>query len=291
MTFVRRKIELEFKLGKGAFGEDGEPSRVIVRDHRVQCVVHNVFGPGMGDARLRVFGLRPSVLNELASLNQDTAAQRQNRVIVRAGDEGAALATVFEGQISLSQLDMNSAPNVSLNIIAFGGLLEAVKTTDATSYPGSADAATILFNLAQRAGLFFDNSSGASRILWTPYFEGSYRKQIADCARAAGFGWVIDGGTLAIWPAGGFRRGPPVLISPQTGLVGYPGYSTSSTGAGISVRTIFNPQIRLAQQVQVESALKVANGLWTALDIQHELDAEMPGGQWFTSFNATPYGI
>ena len=290
MTFVRRKIELEFKLGKGAFGEDGEPSRVVVRDHRVQCVVQDVIGPGMGQLRMRVFGLRPSVLNELASLNQATEAVRANRVIVRAGDEGAALATVFEGQISLSQLDMNAAPNVSLNVMAFSGLLEAVKTAEATSYPGSADAATILLNLAQRAGLFFENSSGASQILSTPYFEGSYRKQIADCARAAGFGWIIKDSTLAIWPAGGSRRGTPVLISPQSGLVGYPGYSTSNTGAGVSVRTVFNPQIQMAQQVQIESALKVANGLWTVWNIAHEIDAEMPGGQWFTSFDASPYG-
>ena len=290
MTFVRRKIELDFKLGKGAFGEAGEPTTVTVRDHRVQCEVSKVIGPGMGEASVRVFGLRPSVLNELASLNQDVEGLRANRLVIRAGDEGAALSTLFEGQISLSRVDMNSAPNVALIVMAHAGLLEAVKTTEATSYPGSADAATILFNLAQRAGLFFDNSSGATQMLSTPYFEGSYRDQIASCARAAGFGWIIDDKTLAIWPAGGARGGTPVVISPQTGMVGYPGYSTTVNGRNLEVQTSFNPQLAIAQRVKVESALLVANGTWFVWNLRHELSCEMPGGPWFTRFEGSPYG-
>ena len=289
MSFVRRKLELTFQLGKGAFGTDGFDT-VTVADHRVRCRIHEVIGPGMGVASVSIYGLSPTLLNELASLNQATEAVRANRLIIKAGDEGSTLATVFEGQISLSQLDMNSAPDVALNVQAFAGLLQRVSNPEASSYPGGTDAAIILYNLAQKAGLFFENESGASRILATPAYEGSYLEQIDKCVKDAGFERYLGKNYLAIWEKGKSRGGAITLVSAETGMVGYPGYSTSNNGGGIAVRSTFNPQLSVGQRTRVESTLKAANGVWFVFNIAHELDAEVPGGQWFTSFDGYSNG-
>lgn len=292
MTFIRRKIDLTFQLGTGSFGLMGY-NVVTLSGLRVQCSILKTNGPSLGEAHLRVYGLTPSLLNELSALNQADMAARQNRIIVKAGDEKMGMATVFEGQVAVSQVDMGSAPEVALNVQAFAGQLFALKTDDPVSYPGSADAAVILANLAQKMGMTFENN-GVSVQLATPYYAGSLMEQARRCAEDAGVELFIDDSepgknTLAIWPRGGKRGGLIPLISPETGLVGYPGYSSGTMG-GITVKSVFNPNLRIGGLARVQSDLHVANGQWQIFDLSHDLDSEMPGGMWFTHFNGSPYG-
>lgn len=287
MAFVQRQIDVTFQLGRGVFGEDGVSDTVTLQGHRVQVDVTGVYGPGMGVANARIYGVKPTLWQQLASLNQATEAIRRNRLVIAAGDVGAALATVFDGQITLSQFDANAQPDTALNVTAHAGLLEAVKVAKPKSYPGAAGADVVLYNLAQEMGLAFENG-GVTAVFSKLYLPpASPREQVERVAQAARAEFVIDGQTLAVWPKGGSRGGLIPVISPDTGMVGYPNYSTSNNGGWLSVTTLFNPNIRLGGVVEVQSSLKVANGKWVTHDIRHELDAEMPGGHWFTRFEAT----
>ena len=292
MSFVRRKIELTFQLGKGAFGLDGSDT-VVIGGVRVQCIVTSAVGPSLGNANLRIHGLNPSLLNQLSALNSTDIADRANRIIIKAGDDKVGMSTVFEGQVNLSQIDMSSTPDVALNVLAFAGQLEALRTSDPVSYPGSADAAVILANLAHKMGMTFENN-GVSVQLATPYYPGSLLDQARQCADEAGIKMFIDHGepgknTMAIWPRDGKRGEFIPLISPSTGLVGYPGYASGKMG-GITVKCLFNPQLRLGGLARVESDLQVANGQWQMNEISHDLDSETPGGLWFTHFVGSAYG-
>lgn len=280
MTFVRRKIDVDFVLGKGAFGEGGQDT-VTLTGHRVSVDITNVYGPGMGQASVRLWGLRKDLIAQLASLNQATEALRQNRLVVRAGDDVNGMATVFDGTVTLSQFDANAQPEVALNVVAHAGLIEAVRPTAGLSFRGSADAAVVLANIAQVAGLAFENS-GVSAILQTPALAGSARAMIESVCRAVQADFVIEGKTLAVWPRGGTRNGLIPLISPKTGLVGYPTYGSSANGRQISLMTLFNPNLRTGGLVKVESDLIVAQGEWQTFRISHELDAEIPNGHWYT---------
>ena len=83
----------------------------------------------------------------------------------------------------------------------------------------------------------------------------------------------------------------------DTGMVGYPSYS-SGTFQGLAVTTIFNPLLRIAGLVEIQSGLSLASGadmnwssgIWNVFDICHVLESETPGGKWFTQFNAFPQG-
>ncbi len=286
MNFIQRKIIVEFQLGSGDFGE-ATGDTVRVSGLRVQANIQNTSGAALGDAQVRIFGLAPGLLNKLSGLNRASQALRQNTIIIYAGDDVAGMATVFIGQITLAQIDLANVPDSTLTISAQSGQFGALQTATPTSYPGSVDAAIVMKYLANQMKIGYDGPNGVSVILSTPYFPGSYLDQVRACAQKAHIGWNISNGKLWIWPSDGNLPGPIPLISPNTGMVGYPSYS-SGQFEGLAVTTIFNPLLRIAGLVQIESGLSVANGTWAVFDIFHALESETPGGKWFTQFNASP---
>lgn len=290
MTFIRRKIELTFILGQGVFGESGTDT-IVVTGQRVYFTVVEAMGPRIGTANLRVYGLTQSLLRQLTDLNRYAFAQRKNRIIVKAGDDKSGMSVVFDGQVHLAQIDMSTAPDIAMNVEAKGGLLERLKIQEPISYPGSADAAVILSDLAYKMGMDFENG-GVSVQLATPYYAGSLMEQAEACARDANVDMVITHGEegrnlMVITPKGVPRGGMIPLISPSTGLVGYPSYSSGL--GGLAVKCVFNPFLQLKGLVKIESDLEVANGQWLTFHIAHELESEVPGGHWFSHFQAIRY--
>ena len=88
----------------------------------------------------------------------------------------------------------------------------------------------------------------------------------------------VDDGTLAIWPAGGARGGSIPLISPQTGMKGYP----TMNNLGPVLETLYNPSIRFGAKVKIESRVRPACGIWQVIRLQHNFESEVPDGAWFS---------
>jgi hypothetical protein len=279
MTFVKRRIDLQFQLGTGTFGDSGM-NIVTVSGLRVHAHIVKAGAETLGECQLSIFGLLPTLMNQLSALAAYDMVVRQNTVIVKAGDDVNGLSTVFEGTISEGWADLNSAPDTRLQVIAFAGLYQKLKPVAPSSYPGAADAAVIMQNIANTMGLSFENN-GVSVQLGSPYFPGTAWEQARSCAEAAGINWTIDKGTLAIWNNPGHRAGTAPLISPSTGMVGYPAY----TGVGVGVKTLFNPLINPGGTAQVQSEIGNACGTWYVTDVSYDLQSETPGGAWFTEFN------
>jgi hypothetical protein len=294
MSFVQRKINLTFKLGRDTGGvqyafTEGDYDQVTVTGLRIQATIANAGAPSMGEASVIVHGLTPSLMNQLSSLSRldnGQVAIRFNQIIIEAGDDVAGMSVIFQGQISLSQIDMSGAPDSSLHITAHAGLFEAVKPTAPLSFPGSADVATIMQNLAVQNGYAFENG-GVTAKLATPYFHGSPRQQMEACANAANINWTLDNGVLAIWPKGGSRSGPIALISATTGMISYP----TNYDVGIAVKTLFNPQLKIGATCEVQSSLPFANGKFVMFGVAHDLESETPNGQWETSFSGSPFNV
>jgi hypothetical protein len=70
-------------------------------------------------------------------------------------------------------------------------------------------------------------------------------------------------------------------------MVGYPAYSE----AGISLISLYIPSLSIGDRVQVESQLLAASKIWVPHYIQHELEAEVPGGKWFTYLDCHQFGM
>ena len=100
---------------------------------------------------------------------------------------------------------------------------------------------------------------------------------IRNLAEDAGFEWIMDKGVLAITLPGQTRAGDPVLISPQTGMVGYPTFVSPN----IVVKALFNPNVKYQDLIQVQSELTPAYGIWKVIKLDLDLEAKVPHGKWF----------
>jgi hypothetical protein len=294
MSFTSKKINLTFKLGRDTNGvqytfTEGDYDQVNVTGLRIQATIANAGPPSMGEASVIVHGLTPSLMNQLTTvrrLNDGQVTTRFYQMVIDAGDAVAGMSTIFQGQVSLAQIDMSGAPDSSLRITAHAGLFEAVKPTAPLSFPGSADVATIMQSLAVQNGYTFENN-GVTAKLSRPYFPGSPKQQMESCANAANINWTLDTGILAIWPKGGSRGGAIPIISASTGMIGYP----SNYDVGIAVRTLFNPQIGFGKKCQVQSGLPFANGTFGMFGITHDLESETPNGKWESSFTGSSFNV
>ncbi|MBX9596546.1 MAG: hypothetical protein K2X46_19430, partial [Roseomonas sp.] len=174
------------------------------------------------------------------------------------------------------------APDVAFHITANGSMRAALTAIPPSSYSGAANVAVIMQKLATQAGLRFENA-GVTAVLADPYFPGTALQQAQACAAAAGIDMVIENGTMVITRRGAPRAPDPIVVSANTGMVGYPGY----TASGIAVTTIFNPRLTMHSLVETKSVQTPASGRWRIYSLMHELEAETPKGAWFTSFEAS----
>jgi hypothetical protein len=277
MSYIRRRIDVTVTLGKGDFGVAGQ-NTVTLKGLRVSANIQKAGDPGFDTASVRLWGLTASQMNTITTLGKPLQFFRDNTITLEAGDENG-VAVVFTGTIQSAYQDFSAAPDASINIVAFTGLLDANAPIKPTSFPGAADVAVIMSGLAQQMvpKRSFENS-GVRVTLASPYFPGTARAQIEACAKAANIYWHDDGQVLAIWPKDGKRGGLVPVISPESGLVGYPQY----TSAGVAVKALYMPGIIYGGEIQLKSSITPANGSYLVNRITYELESEMPdGGAWF----------
>ncbi len=281
-SYIRRAINLTVQLGTGTFGDSGF-NTVKLTGLRVAATIKKSGMPGFNTADIRVYGVQSSIMNQISTLGAPMMRTRTNTVTVDAGDAVSGTPTAFIGTIMNAWVDFGGMPDVCLVINAQAGAIEAMKPVPPSSFPGTPDAADILSGLATQMGYIFENN-GVSVILSNPYFAGTARDQAEECAKAADIYLYFDDANhkMAIWPRNGSRRGAIPLISPQTGMVGYPAY----TGGGIALRTLYNPAILFGGKVQLQSSITGVNGTWIVYNLSHDLSSEMPGGPWFSDLMA-----
>jgi hypothetical protein len=291
MAFLRRKINLTFQLGKGQFGEGGF-DQIDVEGLRITAKIVRTVGFGMGSATVDVFGLPRSVMNQLATLGPQITMIKLNKLVVTAGDDENGMGTVFEGQISNAWIDLQAAPMVPFHVLAYVGAFDQVKPLPPSSYRGGADVATILSGLATKMGIKFENN-GVQRQVSNPYYTGSARDQAIAVVQDAGVEWNnMELGVLAIWNPGQGRGGAVPLVSKDTGLVGYPVF----TSQGITLKIVMNPSISIGSMIELETevtatsnaegAATSANGRWRVYAMNLDLASEVPGGPWFAEIAA-----
>lgn len=288
MAFAHRRITIQFKLGQGAFGEGfpgefGEDGSDTVELTGLRCSANitKVGGANMNHLDLQVWGVPFDIMCKLTLLNQlATGGVRMNQVTVYAGDDVSGMSLCFVGTIVEAWADMKAAPDVGFQVSANAAYIDAIRPVVPVSYKGSVDAASVLQAIAEQMNppRVLENS-GVSVIIDNPYLPGTAKDQIDRVAAMANINASFeDPNIVAIWPADGSRGGEVALISPETGLVGYPAF----TQTGIDIVTIYNPSLRYGAKVELQSSFTQANGYWVVASMSHNLDAEIPGGQWFT---------
>ncbi len=275
-SYVRRKINITFGIGTGNGGE-GTPTTLTVKGLRVSVEITK--NPTViPECSVRIRGLTEAHMNALSTLGMLPSEQRLNTIVIQAGDDTSGMFQVYSGVVQKGWVDHSADPDTVFYVVGNSGAFAAVNPAKPSSFTGDTDVAQVMSGLAAAMKLRLENN-GVSVILPHPYFPGTLLQQVQRAAEAANINWIIDNGILAIWPLGNSRTssGPAPLISPQTGMIGYPAY----TSTGVAVRALFSPSIRVGELIQVQSSLTPACGQWVAMLIKYTLESEMPSGAWF----------
>ena len=282
MSYIVREIDVTVQLGSGTFGTTTYDT-VTLTGLRVSATIVKAGGLAMSSADIRIYGAPLSVMNQLSTLGLKYQAQRNNRVTISAGNAGQAKAIVYTGTITDAWVDFGSQPQVAFHIASASLGFDKVKPDAPNSFPNGGDVVVMLASLASQAGYDFVNNGVTGVRLPPSYFKGSLPEQIEDCATHAGIQFAFDDAALGshklvIWPAGGTREGSLPIISKDTGMIGYPTFSSQF----ISLQCEYNPAISFGSLVQVQSSITPAASKWQVIALTHDLESITPNGRWLT---------
>jgi hypothetical protein len=162
-----------------------------------------------------------------------------------------------------------------------------LKPVPPNSFKGGVSTETVISKIVKAHGYTVENN-GVQAQLDNPYFPGTTWSQLDLAARAANCFFFADSisKVVAIWPKDGSRSGDPVLVSPDTGMIGYPAFSQTM----IKVRTLFDPRIQIGLPIEVKSQLTAASGEWSVILAGHTLETQAPNGPWETHATAVRAG-
>ena len=283
-AYVVRKVDLTFMLAQGSFGQSGF-NTIKLSGLRCSATVVIAGAQSMTTLHLTVWGMTLDQMNSLSTLGQQILIDRRNMVMVEAGDAVSGMTKVFTGTIQNAYVDGTSQPDVSFVVEAFVGLTDALKPVPASSFRAPVNVANVMQSFAGAMGYAFENH-GVNVTLHDSYFPGTGREQVRACAEAANIDWIIENNSLVIWPKGTARGNDIPVISPDTGMHNYPAFNQQ----GIIVSVTFNPALAYGMNVKIVSQLSGACGVWQIYALTHQLEAEMPSGQWVSTVMAGHIG-
>ncbi|KVS50705.1 hypothetical protein WK39_27990 [Burkholderia cepacia] len=284
MTFAERRIDVRFALAKTTF-PNGE-QLLDLAHHRVQVnIANNGGGMAMPTLSLRIFGMKLADMGALATRGLTGLAVNGDQVTVMAGNAGGLLNTIFVGTIVSAVPDFAGSPEVSFVVNATSGFFERIQAAPPNSYPGPQDVASIIGGLAKQAGFAFQNHGVTAKISGQ-YLGGTLMDQIERVAGATQTLVLLDQQVVHIWPNGGSPDFPEVTLSPETGMKGYPTFTTT----GIEVSCEWHPALLFGTKVNVASSVPMASGTWQVQRANHDLSTLTPDGPWFSILNLSPLG-
>ena len=209
------------------------------------------------------------------------SVEKRNLIKIETTDNGIDYSTAFIGEIENSFGDFNSSPDISLNINAISSSYAMKLPASPLSIKGSATVKNIMSKLAKAAGykLECDIADTVNNI----YIQGSVMQQIYFTAKAVNARVIVDNDVLIVLKNKEARKGKSVLISKDTGLIGYPVFSNQ----GVSFSCLYNKDLRQQGLVTLETIVPKAKGTWKIIKLQHALTANSPqGGDWKSTVEA-----
>ena len=280
----KKTIRFVITLGTGKFGSSDNDT-ITLQGFRASADIDKAGGMMMGTLRAKIYGVKQADMNSVTTLQWKPGTLIPNTVEVFAID-GAAETLVFAGNIVNAWADYQSMPDVFLHIQAQAAFFNALKPIPPRSFKGRVDVPSVMAQIARDLGYTFENN-GVTTQLVDVYLPNTGMEQAKDLARAAGCDLYLDDKILAITPPNVPRKVIIPLISPASGLVGYPTFD----GVGVNFQTLFNPAVTFGGSIKLETDVQQAAGEWVVTSVGHRLESEKPGGAWFSSIRGNQNGL
>ena len=275
----KKALKFEIVLGTGGFTAGG--NKITIQGLRSIIHIENAGGQQLGTCRATIYGVSQSDMNSITTLAWDPQRlglehAQPNTITIHAID-GDKDSIVFFGNIINAWGDYSGMPEVYLNIQASVTYQQQMAPITPRLYKAPVNVASVLRELASAMNMTPENN-GVDITLGQQYLHGTNMDQVYQIRDAARIDIYYDYNTLLFCPKGQARNKPSVMISAQTGMVGYPTFDSSR----INVITLFRPDVLPGIPIQVISDIPRAAGKWTANILTHDLSSEMPGGKWYT---------
>jgi hypothetical protein len=282
-SFGKKLIEVSVILAEGDFG--GGNTLVIPGGYGGLTMTVDVMKPGQPDqnkASVKVKGLSYDHMAELTTLGFRAQELQRNLISVKAG-AGDSMTLIFEGEITEAWADFNAVPDVEMRIEAESGAYPQLIPEEPVSVDGEAAVSELMEKETKAMGYTFRNQ-GVTSTVRNAVFNGSPVAKLRSMAKQVDAELVIDDREVILLPGDGTpREGNAVLLSPESGLVGYPTFNQD----GIVCKCLFNPDLRQAGLVEVKSLVPKASGTWKITRLSHKLSSD---GQWLSEVEAEYVG-
>ena len=237
-------------------------------------------------AQITVYGLPMDKMLKLMRVQWNTMQALLNTVRIEVGNEGENLSIAYEGNITQATIDANAAPNIPLIITSQMAMVDKSKVAPPYTVDKdvSIDVADIVEALCIVMGYEFTND-GVSHMITSTMIEGSDLEKIQKLAIACDFDLYVDQKVIAICKKGTARTLEIPVLSPSTGLIGYPVPDIK----GVAFSCVYNPKIKFGGVVTIkDSAIGgVVNQDWRLYGFTAQLEANIPNGKWQIDAQAT----
>lgn len=282
-SFSKKVIETHLTLASGSFGSQGNTK--IIRGLATDVSIERPGLPDKDKARVKIYNLPLQEMEQLTTLAFKPLQVRKNIIRIFAGNEND-LSEVFNGDITSAFGNFNNAPDPVFEIEALCGYYASIQPSSPTAISGSTPVADIISKVAQQIGYSFINQ-GVTSSLRNAVLNGSPMEQAINAAKQVGAQLLVNDSTMTLLTANEALSGNAVLLTKNTGMIGYPTFNNE----GIVVKSIYNNAFKFNGLVKVESIVPKATGVWRITKLTHNLSAfNSQGGQWVSEIEATYTG-
>lgn len=283
-SFTRKCLRVDVVLGEGTF--DGTHNAKSFEGLETTVSIDKPGLPDQNKAKVVIIGMALDDMRQLTMLAFKPLKSQKNLISIYAGDAENGMEQCFYGEITSANADFSSAPTIKMNIEAAAGAYAALKAESPIAVKGQQTAASLIEQIAKENGYTFENKGVASSVK-NAVFNGSPIEKAYSIARQVNAELLIDDGKFVLLPydKGRNEEGNAVLLTPETGMLGYPSFNND----GVSVKCLYNPALELGGMVKIESIVPGASGVWKITKLSHELAAYgRQSGTWYSQIDASP---
>lgn len=228
---------------------------------------------------------------QFLSTSAATWLQKQNLIQLYAGydDEVELLAS---GQITEAIPEGNPDVGLSVRLISglqwYGQNIELQKNNITIRELLKDCARTMGFTYNEPA--YLESNEWLNKVVPNFSFTGTPYQELSTIqAMCGGFNSDGDGlnivsgvGEITVWSPNPQANASVLLVSKETGMVGYP----QPTAAGVQVKILLNPTVRPGDVIEVQSVrTPFINGQYYITSIQHE--GELRGNNWYSTLTCS----
>ena len=276
-SFKKRFLSIQVTLSKGTF--PGGDNSTVITDLAMTAQIEKKGPPDFASAEAVIRGLDPETVKAMTALSMNPLKLHRNYLNIFAGDDPANLSEVFAGTIVSAETDA-AGTDRAFKISAEVGFWGRVYARGPENHMGP--LSDFVKQQAQLGQLDFVNE-GVNLNLPQTTFSGSPVEKARAACEMAGADLVIDDDVMILLPKNGHRKGQISLLNAESGMLGFP----SLGGDGIGVRCVYDPSLRFAGLVEIQTNVEGASGQWRIVQLTHKLAANCPDdGSWESEFTA-----